>query len=135
MEEKTLTKILDEAQEIDDSLDVYLDATALYSGPVGGNGGNDPILSPWQIQSETINSQYREEPRLDVEISPRSFKIREDGHPPLIRIDRLAHHGLPENHLQYGDNTYTGRHDDEAYDIFGEIFKNAGDKFKMPWED
>ncbi|RME55290.1 hypothetical protein D6777_00985 [Candidatus Woesearchaeota archaeon] len=49
-----LTEILE-----NESIDLYEDANVLYSGPVGGPNNAGPILSPWEIQSHTVNNSYR----------------------------------------------------------------------------
>ena len=68
------------------------------------------------------------EPRepLSFMVERKSYKIIGSG-APSFRIDREAHHGKPENHLQYGENLYTGRNGDEAFSILGEILRNNPD--------
>ncbi|MEK6844991.1 MAG: hypothetical protein AABX44_01925 [Nanoarchaeota archaeon] len=54
--------------------------------------------------------------------TPKSLKIfSEDFGPPIVRLDFKAHHGLPENHLQFGSGTFTERYGEEAKDIFSHI--------------
>lgn len=79
---------------------------------------------------------------LGISIKPNSTKLFvEEVKSPLIRIDRKAHDGLPTDHLQFGANTYTGRHGNEAYDIVAEVMKSTKrellfpfDEKKKPWE-
>lgn len=54
--------------------------------------------------------------------SQGSLKIfSETSNIPLVRLDCKSHHGMPENHLQFGSNAYTGRYGEEAKDIFSHI--------------
>ena len=54
--------------------------------------------------------------------TPKSLKIfSEDFGPPLVRLDFKSHGCLPENHLQFGHETFTERQGKEAKDIFSHI--------------
>ncbi len=54
--------------------------------------------------------------------TPKSLKIfSENLGAPLIRLDFKAHGNLPENHIQFGHETYTERHGEEAKDLFSHI--------------
>ena len=65
---------------------------------------------------------------LYFSVTPKSFKIfKSEGGSPLLRVDRFAHHRMPDNHLQYGHEFYTDRHGDEACDILAEVLKNNSD--------
>ncbi|MFH1210780.1 MAG: hypothetical protein V1645_02575 [archaeon] len=54
---------------------------------------------------------------------------------PLMRIDRHAHDGLPDNHLQFGRGDYTGRHGNEAYDIYAQVFKETKRPIEFPFDE
>lgn len=76
-----------------------------------------------------VNPCMRES--FKIESSSKNIKLfSEDSSIPLIRIDREAHHGLPPDHLQLGENFYTGRSGDKAYDFIAEILKNNPNFFK-----
>lgn len=53
-----------------------------------------------------------------------------DGGAPMVRLDFDDHHKMPKNHLQYGEKFFTGRHGDEAVNIFADIFTKSK-KMKM----
>lgn len=93
-----------------------------------------PVIGPWAPSESYQRSQHEQRlreqtpiqptERIDLSITRGSVKLLpHEGGSPLLRVDRNAHDGKPENHLQFGFGTYTGRHGEEAYDIFAEVFR------------
>ena len=62
-------------------------------------------------------------PVFNFENTLKTTRIREPLSPPLMRVDRNAHHGKPENHLQYGHSFYTERSGTETYELLTEVFR------------
>jgi len=57
-------------------------------------------------------------------VDGKSWKIFDEskGGAPLLRVDYEAHHGKPPAHLQYDKSFYTGRHGEEAFETFVDVF-------------
>jgi hypothetical protein len=55
------------------------------------------------------------------------------GGTPIARLD-FDHHEFGDQHLQFGEKTFTGRKGNEAADIFAEILR-LNPKIKFPGED
>lgn len=132
-------------------IDVYMEGTVVLFTPPPPEPFK-PIMGPWgpseSAQKERYENKMRElsspEPitPLGFSVNPRSTKFfGEECKTPLLRIDRNANHGLPENHLQFGKDTYLGRHGNEAYEILTDVFRKSKreilfpfDEKKKPWE-
>ncbi len=128
------------------TIDEYAEGTFALFTPFDPLKPFEPVCGPWgpseSYQREQFGQKRRESnPVMPTEpmgfsIKPNSTRLfGEESEPPLLRIDRKAHHGLPKNHLQYGEKDYTGRYGDEAYDILGEVFKKSKRNILFPFDE
>ena len=107
----------------------YLSANALYTPKPGDDFGGLPMFSLGDAQLDFGSGQPR------IISGKRGIKIQsEEGSIPLVRLDFPAMHGLPKNHLQFGEGTYTGRHGNEAADLIAQIIVNNA-RLKFPGMD
>ncbi len=117
-----------------------------------------PVFGPWAPSELTQRDSYFhkeiEQGRISMPepkpIEPLGLSVSKgatkffgpESDIPIMRLDRKPHHGLPDNHLQFGRSDYTGRNGNEAYDIYVQIFKETkrpiifpfDEKKKEPWE-
>lgn len=123
--------------------EIYTSGLEMYTGAgipskFGGCLGGPSFNGPVSFKAPSAPGMSIGGPRpfiapssLKLVGTGNSFKIFGGPGAPLLRYDLKSHHGLPEKHLQYGENFYTGRHGDEAADIVAEIIRKNY-KIKLP---
>ncbi|MFH0752343.1 MAG: hypothetical protein V1914_01970 [archaeon] len=106
--------------------------------------GSARAFTPFEFNVPSVTEMFKKERQISsssygsaLRISSRADKgvaiFSENGGAPLMRLDFEDHHGMPKNHLQYGEHDYTGRHGNEAAEIFASVFV-SNTKIKFPWE-